>query len=499
MVARSFAPNRGETDHVFLERDSWDDYSFKTLFHATYSTELGELVKLGQIKIMKRGMLSGPVELASAFDNLTPQYCSLGQDQSFYETIRSLPLGIGYQILEHLRDAVWSNAIFEEFCAEEAFEVSLMRALDTSAIDRFRQMLRGEHYQTKFNFEYHFAAPNTGQPSLAFLVEPESLPPTNVHALIGRNGVGKTTLLGRMAEAVCLAPATRQTRPETGSFSHVSDSGATVGGFANVVGVSFSAFDDFPIPSGTGEDPLDTRYDYVGLRSFKEHRLKTLSELVEEFLSSVELCIRSARLPFWKRAIDTLSSDPGFENLRLTNLYENRDDTFIETCKTIYSNASAGHKLVLLTIAKLVETVGDRTLVLFDEPEAHLHPPLLGSFVRALSGLLLARNGVSIVATHSPVILQELPAKCVFILTREGQTISAARPTLETFGESLGLLTHEVFGLEVKRSGHHALISDLVRKIGPTSTYEIIDKMFNGQLGSEASAIVLSLIAKDET
>ncbi|MBR0960843.1 ATP-dependent nuclease [Bradyrhizobium japonicum] len=497
VVARSFSPNRGETDHVFLERDNWDDYTFKTLFHATYSTQSGELVKLGQIKIMKRGMTTGPVEIPLAFENLGTDYCSLGQDQSFYETIHSLPLGAGYRILDQLRDAVWSQAIFEEFSAEDAFQTSLLRSVKEAALTRFRQLLHNEYQQTSFNFHYRLGV-DSGSTTLDFLVEPRSLPPTNVHAIIGRNGVGKTTLLGRMAEAVCLSPNSRQTRPEIGRFLHVSSEDAPPGGFANVVSVSFSAFDDFRIPSGTGEEPLDVRYDYIGLRSFDEQRLKTLDELVEEFISSADLCIRSSRFSSWRRAITTLSSDPGFDSLGLGALSDNPQESLIEACKDIYSKASAGHRLVLLTMVRLVETVGERTLILFDEPEAHLHPPLLGSFIRALSELLLARNGVAILATHSPVVLQELPANAVFILSRNGNSLSASRPSLETFGESVGLLTHEVFGLEVARSGHHSLISDLIKSIGPSASYEEIRNRFDGRLGTEARSIVLALIAKNE-
>jgi predicted ATP-dependent endonuclease of OLD family len=68
---------------------------------------------------------------------------------------------------------------------------------------------------------------------------------------------------------------------------------------------------------------------------------------------------------------------------------------------------SSGHAIVLLTITRLVATVEEKTLVLLDEPESHLHPPLLSAFIRALSDLLYDRNGVAIIATHSPVVLQE--------------------------------------------------------------------------------------------
>jgi predicted ATP-dependent endonuclease of OLD family len=68
---------------------------------------------------------------------------------------------------------------------------------------------------------------------------------------------------------------------------------------------------------------------------------------------------------------------------------------------SLFNKLSSGHKVVLLTTTRLVETVEERTLVLLDEPEAHLHPPLLAAFVRALSDLLINRNGVAIIATPS--------------------------------------------------------------------------------------------------
>lgn len=42
----------------------------------------------------------------------------------------------------------------------------------------------------------------------------------------------------------------------------------------------------------------------------------------------------------------------------------------------------------LLTLTKLVELVEEKTLVILDEPEEHLHPPLVSAFIRALSKLV---------------------------------------------------------------------------------------------------------------
>jgi len=127
--------------------------------------------------------------------------------------------------------------------------------------------------------------------------------------------------------------------------------------------------------------------------------------------------------------------------------------------------------IVLLTITRLIEFVDERTLVLLDEPEGHLHPPLLSAFIRSLVDLLIKRNGVAIIATHSPVVLQEVPQGCVWKLHRSGGISEAERPTIETFGENVGVLTREVFGLEVTNAGFHKLLKDAIEIEGLTKRF----------------------------
>jgi hypothetical protein len=157
---------------------------------------------------------------------------------------------------------------------------------------------------------------------------------------------------------------------------------------------------------------------------------------------------------------------------------------------------SSGHSIVLLTITKLVDTVEEKTLVLLDEPESHLHPPLLSAFMRALSELLYSRNGVAIIATHSPVVLQEVPKSCVWKLTRFRAEGRSDRPERETFGENVGILTREVFGLEVSKSG---FLEMMQRAVDAGGTFDCIVASYGGQLGAEAKAILLSLIAARES
>ena len=48
-----------EKNIMVLNPDNWDDYSYKTLFQATYIDEYGKRIEVGSIKIAKSGMDNG--------------------------------------------------------------------------------------------------------------------------------------------------------------------------------------------------------------------------------------------------------------------------------------------------------------------------------------------------------------------------------------------------------------------------------------------------------
>ena len=171
------------------------------------------------------------------------------------------------------------------------------------------------------------------------------------------------------------------------------------------------------------------------------------------------------------------------------NKYNNDD------LKSIFSRLSSGHKIILLSITQLIEKVMEKTLVFLDEPEGHLHPPLLSAFIRALSELLLDKNGVAIIATHSPVILQEVPRSCIWKLRRTGAHCKAERLNIESFGSDITTLTTEVFGLEVTNSGFHSLLQELVNQY---RTYDRVLQKLNGQLGTEGRALVKTMVMLNE-
>ncbi|MDQ5937404.1 MAG: hypothetical protein QG574_4763 [Cyanobacteriota bacterium erpe_2018_sw_21hr_WHONDRS-SW48-000092_B_bin.40] len=484
---------------IFLAEDNWDDwFEFSTLYNCWYRDEFGESHHIGGVKIGQFGMAAGQRRptIPSKFSEIPKDCFSIGQDESYYEELSRL--AILTDVLAGLNDIAANLELFEIAKIERVTGLSLLRSISSSTVrGQFHRLAHGGLRLSKFNFSYIApSAPDETVPvKLSFQVTPESNPPTNVHVLIGRNGVGKTTILNNMTQALMGG------EPESHGYFEPRNAA-----FANVVSVTFSAFDPFePLP--IARDHTDViQYFYIGLkRRRKPEDLKknlpnkSHSALAKEFSESLNICRHGARLKRWRKALQMLESDGIFKEAEIAKLAEETIDDFLadspeESIKqralSVFSRLSSGHKIVLLTITRLVETVEEKTLVLIDEPEAHLHPPLLSAFVRALSDLLVDRNGVAVIATHSPVILQEVPQKCVWKIRRNNRIVKAERPLLETFGENVGILTHEVFGLEVTRSGFHELIKLAVSE--EYSIEEVLDR-FGGELGGEARAIAQAL------
>ncbi|WP_374611972.1 ATP-dependent endonuclease [Sphingorhabdus sp.] len=483
----------------FLVRDNWDDYGFKTSFALVYFDADGDRHDIGQVKVMLAGMPTGYVTIEDEFEVLDAGYGSLGQDQSYYETLLELPEPVRVAILGALRDVVWDDAIRAELQNDDAYGTSLTRSVGDARFNKQRSIIHEQAELTAFNFTYRFPK---GDEEIVVRVDPSSLPPSNIHVVIGRNGVGKTTLLTSISSLLRIG---RNKRLGRLSFDEDPDA-APKDQFANLITVAFSAFDSFDPPPRSASGKLRSlkagtrsgiEYTYVGLK--KRVRVgderatgnKSEADLQLDFVESTLQCLRSASRPRWQAAMRILEADPLFAGLGLSHLAELDDDVIEDRAGEIFETASSGHKIVLLTLTRLAELVSERTLVLIDEPEAHLHPPLVMALVRAISDLLAKRNGVAILATHSPVVVQEVPASCVTLLFRAGDAVTVERPEIETFAENLGALTREIFRVEVTESGHHALINEAAQA---AESLDDVLGAFNYQLGAEGRALARAIL-----
>lgn len=495
-------------DCAYLMVDNWDDwFSFRTMFSLFVIDELGTRHQIGSVKIGRMGLQPSretspgfrAPELLPEFDALPDGYFSLGQGEDYYESLNKLTNVQQQKILVGLRDCAFDTDIFYAVRNEPSMTQSLLRSVSPASVTgRLHRLTRGEVELTEFRFSYTLPPSGTDflPPQMTFVVTPESEPPTNVHVLIGRNGVGKTRAMRGLMKALLHRIDEKN---DSGGVVQFDTTRADENEFSSLVLVSFSAFDDFYLTPQQA-DPIPI--EQVGLRTqitvsgVEQGGLKAPKDLATDFRKSLERCRSGLRSARWLEAVEILEADDLFAEAEIGELIRAESDGWIEAAEHRFGLLSSGHAVVLLTITRLVELVDERTLVLIDEPEGHLHPPLLSAFIRSLSKLLVSRNGVAIVATHSPVVLQEVPRSCSWKLRRSGRRSEVERPAVETFGENVGILTREVFSLEVTRSGFHRLLTASVFDLH--LSYEEVVTRFGGQLGAEAKAIVRALVLERE-
>lgn len=482
---------------AYLYVDSWDDwFTYQTQYQLTVFDGRGVQHEIGRVKIGFMGLTTGRPPLLPMFQSLNEQFFSLGQDEKYYTNLHSLHRDLRIAVVIAIQDMVYNANIYHRAVNENVTKVSLFRTVSPSSVrGQFVRLLNGQSRLTKYHFQYSIpqSARIAGY-TMDFEVVPNSSPPTNVHILVGRNGVGKTHLLNNMVQAIVDDEASIT---NVGSFANLIGDTVERELFAGVISVSFSAFDPFEPLTEKESLKIGVRYSYVGLkrdtnRGGKKGTPKSHEMLVNDFSQSLRTCVTLNRLEQWMDAIEMLSSDPLFEEIGLQErLLGYQGEDLENEARKIFRRMSSGHSVVLLTITKLIEKVEEKTLVLIDEPECHLHPPLLSAFTRTLSEIISHRNGVAIIATHSPVILQEVPKSCVWKLRRTGNQAGVERPERESFGENVSVLTNDIFGLEVTKSGYHQLLNKAIEN---SQSYEDVLAYFNNNLGSEGRSIARGLI-----
>lgn len=440
---------------VFLFDDSWNDFGYTTLYVASILLEEGgEEIELGQVKILE--IEEKPIyapRIENKFTELDTNFCSLGQSVRYYRHLRDdLSAKVRREYLKSLRDIVSRPKQRARFEKAQGFETSLLR--NGSA----RNALNRGGFYIGFPtreapppyFTFVMQLPDAAAPhELEIDFAPFGDLPHRMNLLIGRNGTGKTQLLAHLANTLYGAGDIEDENTKLHGTSMIA---GTPPDFSKVIAISYSAFDQFPIPK---KAPRQTRkslfdYKYCGLRNATGAiDINELKSMLDSAMDAVESEDRSDILG---RLVNRLLGDETAGDF-VTNK-EYRDQLF--------QRLSAGQRFIIAIAADVVGFIEDRSIILFDEPETHLHPGLLSTLIAILHEILDEFQSFAIVATHSPILLQQVPRRYVRLMKRRGAKTSITLPPLETFGEDLGELTRRALDLTEPEIDFHALIERLV-------------------------------------
>lgn len=465
---------------LVLSKNDWDDYTYKTTFITHYYSAPRKSVKLGTLKILQRG--ERETTIPEAFERLDSSYCSLGQTLEYYQKLIDLGQKAYKAILKGLNDIVFAPSLSAAFKSEFGFKKSLIRFSEAEkAYKEGRALftrLVGKTEDDRFSFKFLCQVPGADAPhEIQFDFTPDQTDLHRIIALIGKNGTGKTQVLARFASAMS------GWNKDAGEFIPERPN------FSKVIAISYSIFDRFDRP----EEGTETySYVYCGIRRGNRNlpgthngdqgdEIYSQEEIEEKLLTALQQVEEGGRSSQWGRILSELLE----EKITIKKL-RNREGKLIYS---VYNRFSSGQSILVRLMSEVIASIAEESIVLFDEPEIHLHPDALSALIRAFHLLLKEFDSYAIVATHSPIILQQIPSRRVRVFKREGGYPLVTPLGIECFGENLTVITNEVF----ETSDLYSNYQDYLRDLANSHTYDQIMGFFDGRLGLNAKAFLRSL------
>lgn len=457
-------------DGIYYAFDHWNDYGYRTLYALTAKIK-GEIYDFGSLKI---SFIPYQHEEEIDLQSILVQdegynLISLG-DKEYYEFLNFFlsPLekdeyfkkmgDIAYD-LNRLDESIKHDSIYPPMEDYYLLKHSFLRGVTLSEIrNQLHRLSMGGKYIDEYQINI---IDKNGNNVLEFRKNPHSLEyfPDTLYAIVGNNGAGKTYFVKNLIDLYI--------EKNSDLFNN---STSNINQFESIVLISYSPFD-------TGIIKEDSEnYKFIGIN------FNTETSLEDYITKEIKTLFKEATTPKnesrTKKIINEFSFDPFF--IRILPLIERRD-----LSEEIINELSSGQKIVLLSLLNLIIKVFEKTLVIIDEPELFLHPPLLKAYIRAVEEIVEEGNGVCLLATHSAIVLQEIPNTNIRKLwydpdNEEGRIVNLSS---RTYGESVSFINDTIFGTDLRNTGFYKVLQGQIEE-------DKISDRFKEILGSEAMIIV---------
>ena len=454
----------------FLKSITWDDYGHKTLFYLYYVKEDGSYSKVGKVKICKKNAATTLDVIPESFLSLDLDYCSLGQETSYYSNIKNILGDNAMSFLNAMKDAAAFSRISDDFVNDSGFRHSLLRdnSADT-ALNLGRYVLAGFDPDERVNFTYktRLAFSSDYDFNIKFdfgrINQEDNF--NRVIAIIGENGVGKTSLLYNLAKSIA------NQRKECFSPHHPL--------FTKVVAASYSMFDRFYDINARAFN-----FEYCGMHN-NAGGLMTLEQLIARHQRNAETINVLNRGKNLKKFLCNI-----LPNEMLEDLFENGSIFKYNVYKDNYAKMSSGQTMLTNLIIDITANVRSNCLIMIDEPEVHLHPNAITQIINVVNLVCERFSSCCIMATHSPLVIQSLLSRNVLIMERDVDGMPVIRQMrVESLGENLTTINEEIFSNGQRDKYYRRLIEKAVE--GKESMEQVLQELQNGDLPMSLTSYML--------
>lgn len=406
--------------------------------------------------------------LPENFTSLDSTFCSIGANKEFYLAMKDKFPQNYHSVFLALRDAAIFPSIKEEFENDDCFKGSLLRDSEPKQLlDSARYIMNGIDVSSYYKFSYAFLPPYSPDDrenivNLDFNFKYGTYFDQRIYAIIGKNGTGKTTMLSKMANDFAQANS-KNIIPQKPLYN-------------KVITISFSFFDKLPLPTANAQ----FNYTYLGLKGKGQgidiDANATLKRELRIYLSKINDKNRSH---IWNTVVKRLfHSDINDPIIDADSSFKPID---IEKVLSAHVNFSSGENLLLYIISSIISEIQYNTLILFDEPESHLHPNAISILMNVLYNLFNSFNSFGIIATHSPIVIQEISSRNVKVFKREGDFLEVSNIGHETFSENLTIITDEIFGNREIAKYHKSITQTIVEHKLKNVKYEELIEIFKNE------------------
>lgn len=390
--------------------------------------------------------------------------------EAYRRLVQVLDAGDATEVLTALNDLVALNefestaAILDLAIRSEVFSLSFMRSSDSYfAYKNAGSLLRGLSSERTGilspTLAIRFQLPGRqNEHDLRFSFDHAADLPKRIAVVIGKNGVGKSQALGRIARAAI---------DGTAALTDGTDGGRPL--INRLLAFAPTNEAESVFPTDKRKRPRIWYQRYSMNRSRRSRRNDYLSDLIVQVARSTQMVAQKSR---WEIFTEALSAITKAEELHLpthstsgayvplTNLPKGAEQRVLERFASIDVKKeparvvngegyplSSGEISFLKFAAQVSLHIENGSLLLLDEPETHLHPNFINRFVSLLDGLLEATGSAAIIATHSVYFVREVFREQVTVLSVDGENlVQAQRPKLRTFGADVGAISYFVFG-----------------------------------------------------
>ncbi len=479
LINNTWPPQSGQYKNALvLHYDNWNDYGHRTSFGMSFCDRSGNVSEVGSVKILhieddeeEAYTAHTRNSIGAQIDRLDDTFCSLGQDLAYYKNLQKFLPNEYQDVLARLNDIAIFDEVKNRVWDFSGVQSSLLRFSSAEkALKEAKEVLGLLSVEQKdLSFDYLVSVPYDPESTkVSFDFKQNSLLPYRLNVIIGKNGTGKTQILTKLANS--LSGYTDELEDE------VFPNGRPA--FDRIMSISYSAFDSFKRPKHNEADETRVLFSYVYCGIQSENGTLSLEQLQNNLKDAYSKVLEKERREIWVQVLAELLEQ---EHSNIISLIE--QERFDQIA------LSSGQHILICTVTELIANIENESIILFDEPEIHLHPNAISNLLRMFNLLLEHFNSYAIFSTHSPLILQEVPSRYITILDRVENLLTVRKADIECFGNNVSDIIFDAFDVSNEESNYKSVLSGLSQ----TMSYEEILNVFSNRLSFNALIYLKSL------